>query len=122
MTMATAFAETTKYSTSKPELQKRVLGLYKKFIRDVPTIIELYELEMSTSTLRTKIRQEFERHRFVDSLQVNNVLYMKGQMEYQETINFWKQQPHVLKYFEEDHSYNSITNNNFVQNFLRGSI
>ncbi|GMM34462.1 hypothetical protein DASC09_017870 [Saccharomycopsis crataegensis] len=122
MTMATAFAETTKRSASSVEMKKRVLSLYRKFIRDSPTFIELYELDMPTSAMRTKVRQEFERNRFVNSLAVQNVLYMKGQMEYQETINFWKQQAHVMKYFDDEISYNTIKDNGFVQNFLRGTV
>lgn len=121
MTLATAFAETTKRSASNTEMRHRVLTLYRKFIRDAPTFVELYELDMPTSAVRTKIRQEFERNRFVSQLPVQNILYMKAQMEYQETVNFWKQQSHVMKYFEEEQSYNSAKDNGFVQNFLRGT-
>lgn len=122
MTMATAFAETTKRSASKADMRKRVLQLYRKFIRDAPTFVELYELDMPTAAMRTKIRQEFERHRYVDSLAVLNIMYMKGQMEYQETINFWKQQSHVLKYFTEEQQYNNLKGQGFVDGFLRGTV
>lgn len=80
----------------------------------------MYELDMPVSNVKTKIRQEFERQRYVNDLDITNVLYAKGQMEFQEIINFWKQQCHVLKYFEE--SPNSIVDkNDFVKNFLRGN-
>ena len=82
---------------------------------------ELYELDMPVSNVKTKIRQEFERQRFVNDLSVANVLYMKGQMEFQEIINFWKQQCHVLRYFEDQSNYNVVDKNDFIKGFLRGN-
>lgn len=82
---------------------------------------DLYELDMPVANVKTKIRQEFERHRFVQDLGVSNVLYMKGQMEFQELINFWKQQCHVLRYFDDQNAYGKVDKNDFVKNFLRGN-
>ena len=120
MTLATAYAETTRKSATSAEMRLRVLHLYRKYIRSAKEFAELYELDMPVSNIKTKVRQEFERQRFVNSLEVTNILYMKGQMEYQETMNFWKQRSHVLRYFDEQESYNVVDKNDFVKGFLRG--
>ncbi len=45
-----------------------------------------------------EIRQEFERNRYVNNLPVINVLLFKGQAEFQELNNFWKQQTYELQH------------------------
>lgn len=121
-TAATAFAETTRLSNS-PELRKRVLSLYRKFTRNSQTIAEIYEISYPVARIRTKIRQEFERHRYVEELSVRNILYAKGQMEYQETINYWKQQSHVLKFFLEEEAVKGKPKpSTFVEKFLQNSL
>lgn len=119
--MATQFAETTHRSLTQTDLRRRVLQLYRKYIRNAHEFANLYELDMPVASIRTKIRQEFERQRFVSDLEVNNVLYAKGQMEFQELMNFWKQQCHVMRYFDDQNAYNTLDKNDFVKNFLRGN-
>lgn len=46
----------------------------------------MYELNMPVSTIRTKIRQEFERHRYVNQLPVVDVLIAQSHAEYQVPI------------------------------------
>jgi hypothetical protein len=43
----------------------------------------MYSLNMPVSRIRTKIRQEYERHRYVQQLPTVDVLITKSQMEYQ---------------------------------------
>ena len=43
----------------------------------------MYSLNMPVSKIRTKIRQEFERHRFVNKLSVVDVLLTQCHMEFQ---------------------------------------
>lgn len=62
----------------------------------------MYNLPMPVSTIRTRIRQEFERQRYVAKLQVADVLLFKSHAEYQEMMNFWKQTTHVMSYFKEE--------------------
>lgn len=42
--------------------------------------------------IRLKIRQDFERNRAINDLGVINVMLLKNQQEYQETMNCWKQE------------------------------
>ena len=43
----------------------------------------MYSLNMPVSQLRTKVRQEFERHRFVDKLPVVDMLLFQSHSEFQ---------------------------------------
>lgn len=43
----------------------------------------MYSLGMPVSAIRTKIRQEFERHRYVKQLPVVDVLLYQSHAEYQ---------------------------------------
>lgn len=122
-TLPTAFAETTRRSLTSADLRKRVLKLYRDYLREAPSFIELYELDMPVASVRTKIRQEFERYRFEKDLSINNIVYAKGRMEFQELVNFWKQQPHVYKYFEQEGETNyvpQVGEGAFMKKFLKG--
>lgn len=43
----------------------------------------MYNMPMPVSTIRTRMRQEFERHRFANKLSVVDVLLFKSHAEYQ---------------------------------------
>jgi NADH dehydrogenase (ubiquinone) 1 alpha subcomplex subunit 6 len=80
----------------------------------------MYEIDVPLANIKTKLRQEFERNRYVQDLNIRNALYAKGQMEFQETINFWKQQSHVLKYFQDaDATIKQVPPNDFVSRFIK---
>jgi len=48
-----------------------------------PEVVETYALVIPVSAVRSKIRQEFERHRYVQELPVIDILIFKGLAEYQ---------------------------------------
>lgn len=48
-----------------------------------PEIQQMYSLNMPVSKIRTKVRQEFERNRFVNQLAAVDVLIMQSNMEFQ---------------------------------------
>lgn len=48
-----------------------------------PEIQQMYSLNMPVSQVRTKVRQEFERHRYVSQLRVVDMLLMQHHMEFQ---------------------------------------
>jgi NADH dehydrogenase (ubiquinone) 1 alpha subcomplex subunit 6 len=43
----------------------------------------MYSLNMPVSKIRTRVRQEYERHRYVGQLPTVDVLISKSQMEFQ---------------------------------------
>jgi NADH dehydrogenase (ubiquinone) 1 alpha subcomplex subunit 6 len=52
----------------------------------------MYSLNMPVSALRTKMRQEFERHRYVNQVEVVDVLLFQSHSEFQVrwSLNYWK--------------------------------
>ncbi len=48
-----------------------------------PEIQTMYSLNLPVAQLRTKIRQEFERHRYVNKLPVVDMLLFKSNAEFQ---------------------------------------
>lgn len=48
-----------------------------------PEIQTMYSLNMPVSAIRTKIRQEFEKHRYVSQLSVIDVLLFQSHAEFQ---------------------------------------
>lgn len=48
-----------------------------------PEIQTMYSLNMPVSAIRTKIRQEFERHRYVSQLKTTDVLLFNSHQEFQ---------------------------------------
>ena len=93
-------------------------------VLQAPEIQTMYNLPMPVANIRTRIRQEFERQRYVSKLPVADVLIFKSHAEYQvripmhrrmdgsrgqqpltvvqEMMNFWKQTTHVMSYFKEE--------------------
>ncbi|KAL2108221.1 hypothetical protein VUR80DRAFT_4113 [Thermomyces stellatus] len=117
----TQFAVRTRQSVNWLDAKRRVLGAYRAWIRAAPEIQRMYNIPLPVSTIRTRMRQEFEKHRFANKLPVVDVLLVKSNAEYQETMNFWKQMTHVMSYFkEENFRGDKRLPSNFMEGFLEG--
>lgn len=55
--------------------------------QQAPEIQQMYSLNIPVSALRTKVRQEFERHRYVSQLPVVDMLLFQSHSEYQVRRN-----------------------------------
>ncbi|WVW80026.1 hypothetical protein I302_101999 [Kwoniella bestiolae CBS 10118] len=83
------------------EARKASIVAYRAWYRSAPDIVQLYALNVSPSLVRLKFRQDFERNRdTITDLSVMNIMLLKNQQEYQETMNAWKQEPHVMQWFK----------------------
>jgi len=77
-------------------------------------------VDIPVPAVRAKIRQEFERHRYVQQLPVVDVLITKSNMEFQETMNYWKQTAQIMKYFRSEEDPRSHIPKDFLTAFLEG--
>lgn len=91
-TIPARLAKTVKLATTMEEARIRSIDAYRHWYRSAPEICSLYALNVSPSSIRLKIRQDFERNRSIKDLAVINVLLHKNHIEYQETMNCWKQE------------------------------
>ncbi|CAO1635412.1 unnamed protein product [Jaminaea pallidilutea] len=101
-TIPARLAHRTQVSRSLSEAHARSRALYRDWYRAAPEICALYALDVPPSTLRAKFRTMFEDKKHVKDLAVIDMLLFKGRIEYQETLNAWKQVPHVMKWFAEE--------------------
>ncbi|EDU40609.1 NADH-ubiquinone oxidoreductase 14.8 kd subunit [Pyrenophora tritici-repentis] len=118
----TYLAQRTRSSVNWSDAKRRVIHSYRDWLRSAPEIQTMYSLNLPVSTLRTKMRQEFERHRYVNQLKTVDVLLFNSHQEFQETLNFWKQLSHVLKYFRAEEEPKARLQTNFINGFLEASI
>ncbi|KAI8952371.1 complex 1 protein [Xylaria longipes] len=117
----TQFARVTRQSANWNDAKRRVAAAYREWIRAAPQIQTMYSVPFPVSTIRTRMRQEFERHRYVNKLPVVDVLLQQNNAEYQEMMNFWKQTTHVMSYFESENFRGSERlPRSFMQGFLEG--
>lgn len=116
----TYLAQRTRTSISWNDAKRRVLLSYRDWLRAAPEIQSMYGLNYPVSAIRTKLRQEFERNRYVNDMAVVDVLISQSHQEYQETMNFWKQLSHVLKYFRAEEDPRARLPKDFISGFLEG--
>ena len=56
----------------------------------------MYALNVSVPYFRQRIRAKFEENRHVSDVRLINQLTLRGRQEWQETVNFWKQNDHIM--------------------------
>ncbi|EJF57501.1 NADH-ubiquinone oxidoreductase Complex1 subunit [Dichomitus squalens] len=116
-TIPSRLARAAHISSSPQEARSRVLKLYRDWYRGAPEIVTLYALNVSPAYVRHCIRQHFEQNRYITDTRVINVLVQKGQQEFQETMNCWKQLDHIMGILLQPRSRPPRT---FLQKFYEG--
>merc|ERR1711893_15456 len=87
-------------SLDKSDARRRVLNLYKAWYRQMPYVVLHYDIPLSVSDCRKKLREKFQENKHVTDIRTVDLLVIKGQMELVETVNIWKQKSHVMSYFK----------------------
>ncbi|KAH9954869.1 NdufA6 NADH-ubiquinone oxidoreductase 14.8 kDa subunit [Russula dissimulans] len=116
-TIPTRLARAATVSTSSVHQRKRVLDLYREWMRGAPEICTLYCLDVPPSAVRAVIRQRFEKNRYASDPKLIDILIHKSRQDYQEAVNFWKQEPHVLGHLLSNRDRPHRT---FLQKFYEG--
>ncbi|KAK2576981.1 hypothetical protein KPH14_011944 [Odynerus spinipes] len=104
-------------STDHAQARRRVLALYKAWVREAPFIVMDYNIPYSRKQCLEKIRSEFMKHKHVTDLRVIDLLVLKGHMEFMEIINMWKPVGNLLFHFKDTHNPKP---KDFLGKFLAG--
>ncbi len=65
-------------------------------ISKAPEVVALYALNISPAYFRHQICAKFEANRHVSDLKTVDILLLRSEQEYQESLNCWKQNDHIL--------------------------
>ncbi|KAF9450724.1 hypothetical protein P691DRAFT_700613 [Macrolepiota fuliginosa MF-IS2] len=117
-TIPARLAKSARTSAGSTEARHRVLRLYRDWYRSAPEICSLYTLNVSPAYIRHAIRQKFEKNRYVTDPRAIDVLIHKSRVDYQETMNLWKQNDHILGILLADEAPKEPKT--FLQKFYEG--
>ncbi|KAI0028736.1 hypothetical protein K488DRAFT_80537 [Vararia minispora EC-137] len=98
-------------------VRQRVLANYRNWYRSAPEICKLYALDVQPSYIRALIRERFERNLHITDPRVIDVLLIKSHQEWQETINCWKMESHILDMLRGDRQR---PQRSFIEKFYEG--
>lgn len=85
--------------------------------KQAPEIVTIHGLTIPPSLIRSRIRAEFDRHRYVQDPAVIDILVQKNRQSFQEVMNAWGQESHILGVLLKDKSKEPKT---FLQKFYEG--
>jgi hypothetical protein len=75
---------------ARGEGRGRTRALTDDAASQAPEVQTMYSLNMPVSAIRTKVRQEFERHRYVSQLKTVDVLLFNSHQEFQvRVVRIW---------------------------------
>ncbi|XP_014478701.1 PREDICTED: NADH dehydrogenase [ubiquinone] 1 alpha subcomplex subunit 6 [Dinoponera quadriceps] len=104
-------------SVNREDARRRVLILYKAWIRQVPSTLLVYDVPLKAQDCKEKIREEFKRHAHVTDVRIIDHLIIRGQMELQEVANIWKPKSHLMTYWKKTVEKKPT---DFMSKFLNG--
>jgi NADH dehydrogenase (ubiquinone) 1 alpha subcomplex subunit 6 len=87
-------------------------------LAQAPHIVDLYSLNIAPNYIRAAMRRKFDEHRHVSDPRTVDMLLVKGQQEYQETMNQWKMPDQLLGIMLQPQGRPPRT---FMQKFLEGA-
>jgi len=116
-TIPSRLARTIRKSGSLSEARQKSRELYRDWYRCAPEIVTIHALTIPPSLIRSRIRAEFERHRYVEDPAVIDILVLKSRQDFQEVMNAWQQESHVLGVLLKDKTKEPKS---FLQKFYEG--
>lgn len=82
-------------------------------------MITIHGLTIPASVIRSRIRAEFEQARYVEDPAVIDILVQKNRQTFQEVMNAWAQESHILGILLRDKTKEPKT---FLQKFYEGAM
>ncbi|KAL3318190.1 NADH dehydrogenase 1 alpha subcomplex subunit 6 ndufa6 [Cichlidogyrus casuarinus] len=98
----------------------RVINLYRAWYRQVPYIVKEYaqsNMELSERELKSKLREEFYKHKNLTDLRLIDLVVHRGQNELIETAHLWKSDTHIMEYFQDTRTPKKSS---YIEKFIDG--
>ncbi|KAG5513813.1 hypothetical protein PMAC_000851 [Pneumocystis sp. 'macacae'] len=111
-TQPATLAIRTMASRTPEEARQRVLRQYRAWQRAAPIIVQMYQLDVPVSMVRSSLRNAYTRNKGITNLKALDILIFQGHAEYQETLNFWKQPTHVMTFLQKYMPLNKVPQKN----------
>jgi len=83
-------------STNRLESKRRVINLYRAWIRFGERIPYVYDVPVTTEACKNAIKAKFIANKDIKDLRTIDYLVAKGQMDLIETKEIWSQKHHVM--------------------------
>jgi hypothetical protein len=100
--MALAKSATKTADELRKSLNKQVVAIYRKFCRDAPRIIIMYNLENTPAEIRHMVMLHFRKNNHVTDPRIVELFLQRAKMEHEETMNQWKQRGHILELLQPE--------------------
>ncbi|CAF3327934.1 unnamed protein product [Rotaria socialis] len=107
-------------STDHAEAKRRVLNLYKIWLRQIPYIrVDYIKNNWTEPRLRDIIKENFMRNKDVTDVRAIDLLVVRGQMDFVETAEIWRQQHNVAVFDSTKNTYKKKPAS-FLERFYEG--
>lgn len=83
---------------------KRVVDMYRKLCRSVPKVLVMYNLEQTPAEARHMVLLHFRKNSHITDPRIMEMFLARAEMEYEETINQWKQKGHLMAILQPEAS------------------
>jgi NADH dehydrogenase (ubiquinone) 1 alpha subcomplex subunit 6 len=87
----------TKMSPNLKVASKKAVRLYRDLLRSIPAALKIYQLDLTPSQMKRRIRQEFENKRHLQDPKVIDMLVFKAYLELDEAKKGWKTKSHMTR-------------------------
>ncbi|CAF1037826.1 unnamed protein product [Didymodactylos carnosus] len=107
-------------SVNHAEAKRRVLNLYKIWLRQIPYIrVDYISNNWTEPELRKILKDNFLQNKNVTDIRVIDRLLVKGQMDFVETAEIWRQ-AHNAALFDRSMDTYKIKPKHFLERFYEG--
>lgn len=89
-------------SRNLKEASLKTRRLYRQTMKEIPSIVRAYQLELTTNDALMKIKNDFKANRHVTDPHLIDVLVFKGTLELEEAKELHMTKAHVMNFFQPD--------------------
>ncbi|KAJ8731348.1 hypothetical protein PYW07_004512 [Mythimna separata] len=81
------------------DARRRALGLYRAFYRNIPYIIQYFDIPKNEEDCRWKLRELFYKNSCITDVRIIDLLVIKGYIELKEITQSWQQKHHMMRHW-----------------------